>query len=474
MDLVETLYPAAVGIGVGYVLIWIRRRGDRGKRLADALGVTMIVAAALTLAIRGPRFTGWVLLATGVAMVVAAVLHRLGRRAARNGNVQNTLGAALTGLLIGCFATVVHASPGRTWTASDGCPQVPCPLRIRSLALTGSEGTEGIAVVFDSGKEGAWDASKVAPGTYSVRPTLVDKQGNERNGAAFRITVGESESLRRFLVADPGREPVVVESCNTEEGIRARIDATRRLVLVNGSGTSLRRSDETEAIDLRRAGDRSGEVFLSLPWPGADEWVAGEERSVELPRDYCDRICSTLGCDVDIDVYGFAQSGSPSECVDRRLAEVETNPALCAGAAVDGCASFDDADVERTYAAIRRAVVTASEKLRRGDRYPDSGGRLVPFERIATAVDPASKDAVGPILDGWGRSVLYFSDGLGVVLVSPGCDGELERDYTPLLPTSRERWGSATKEICLGEGDLASDVVSYDREVCRWPTGGRK
>ena len=79
MDLVETLYPAAVGIGVGYVLIWIRRRGDRGKRLADALGVTMIVAAALTLAIRGPRFTGWVLLATGVAMVVAAVLHRLTR-----------------------------------------------------------------------------------------------------------------------------------------------------------------------------------------------------------------------------------------------------------------------------------------------------------------------------------------------------------------------------------------------------------
>lgn len=474
MDLVKTLYPAAIGIGSGWTLAWIRRRGERGRRIADSLTVAMIAAAILVLAISGEPLTGWVLLATGVAMLVAAVLHRLGRRAARDEIVQSTLGAALIGMLLGCSATEVHASPGRTWTASDGCPQVPCPLRIRSLALTGSEGTEGMAVVFGSGNEGAWDASKVAPGTYSVRPTLVDKQGNERAGAAFRITVGDSESLRRFEVADPGREPVVVESCNTEEGIRARIDATRRLVLVNESGTSLRRSDETEAIDLRRAGDRSGEVVLSLPWPGADEWVAGDERSVELPSDYCDRICSTLGCEVDIVVYGFAQSGSPSACVDRRLAEVETNPALCAGVAVDGCTSFRDADVERTYAAIRRAVITAYEELRRGDRYPDSGGRLVPFERIATAVDPASKDAVGPILDGWGRSVLYFSDGFGVVLVSPGCDGELERDYTPLLPTSRERWGSAKKEICLGEGDLASDVVSYDREVCRWPTEGRE
>ena len=80
MGLLRSLYPAAVGFGIAYTLMWTRRRGDRGKRVADSLTVTLIVAAVLVLAITGPPYTGWVLLATAVAMVVAALLHRLGRR----------------------------------------------------------------------------------------------------------------------------------------------------------------------------------------------------------------------------------------------------------------------------------------------------------------------------------------------------------------------------------------------------------
>ena len=80
MDLLRSLYPAAVGFGIAYTLTWIRRRGDRGRRVADSLTVTLIVAAVLALAISGPPYTGSMLLATGVAMVVAAVLHRLFRR----------------------------------------------------------------------------------------------------------------------------------------------------------------------------------------------------------------------------------------------------------------------------------------------------------------------------------------------------------------------------------------------------------
>lgn len=79
MELLKSLYPAAVGFGVGYVLTWIRRRGDRGRRIADSLIVTMILAAVLVLAIWGKPFSGWVLFATGVAMIVAALLHRLDR-----------------------------------------------------------------------------------------------------------------------------------------------------------------------------------------------------------------------------------------------------------------------------------------------------------------------------------------------------------------------------------------------------------
>ena len=77
MDLVSLLYPAAIGIGVGWIVRSIGRRGELGKRIADSLTVTMIVAAVLALAIWGKPFTGWVLLATGVAMIVATVLHRL-------------------------------------------------------------------------------------------------------------------------------------------------------------------------------------------------------------------------------------------------------------------------------------------------------------------------------------------------------------------------------------------------------------
>jgi peptidoglycan/LPS O-acetylase OafA/YrhL len=77
MELLKSLYPAAVGIGIGYILTWIRRRGDRGRRVADSLTVTMIVAAVLALAIWGKPFSGWVLLATGVAMGVAAIVRLL-------------------------------------------------------------------------------------------------------------------------------------------------------------------------------------------------------------------------------------------------------------------------------------------------------------------------------------------------------------------------------------------------------------
>lgn len=79
MDLLKSLYPLVVAMGIVYVLGWIRRRGDRGRRIADSLTVTLIAAAVIVLAITGPPYTSWILLATGAAMIVAAVLHRLGR-----------------------------------------------------------------------------------------------------------------------------------------------------------------------------------------------------------------------------------------------------------------------------------------------------------------------------------------------------------------------------------------------------------
>jgi hypothetical protein len=66
-----------------------------------------------------------------------------------------------------------------------------------------------------------------------------------------------------------------------------------------------------------------------------------------------------------------------------------------------------------------------------------------------------------PLLDGWGHELLYWSDGLRVLVVSLGSDGELDFDLNDSHPPFPQCGGAFD--------DTSQDTVMIDQRLCQWP-----
>ncbi len=91
-------------------------------------------------------------------------------------------------------------------------------------------------------------------------------------------------------------------------------------------------------------------------------------------------------------------------------------------------------------------------------RYPGPGGRWVDVEVIASELSPTYIKTM-PLTDGWGHPFRYFKNDSGFLLVSPGADGSLERD-----------WSFVQNPIGV-VNDFDADIVYGNGDFVQWPEG---
>lgn len=102
-----------------------------------------------------------------------------------------------------------------------------------------------------------------------------------------------------------------------------------------------------------------------------------------------------------------------------------------------------------------------------GEQLPVTAGRLVSLDQILDQLASREASAVQVTLrDPWGRALLYWSDGESFMVLSPGPNGRLERDYEQVENLS----GDALEEGLCSEhdGDRVDDIVLIDGVFC-WP-----
>ena len=89
------------------------------------------------------------------------------------------------------------------------------------------------------------------------------------------------------------------------------------------------------------------------------------------------------------------------------------------------------------------------------------GLRYAELGRIAEQLSPNYMRKL-PTEDGWGHTVLFWSDGTNYVLVSPGKDGEFERDWS-----GADSGGGPTVAF-------AADIVFGNGNFLSWPEGNQE
>jgi len=142
-------------------------------------------------------------------------------------------------------------------------------------------------------------------------------------------------------------------------------------------------------------------------------------------------------------------------------------PGLSAGRLVRGAlaaialpnlfSAIDHGKQKRTMADVRSISIVCEQYLVDNATYPGPTEGWVPVETIAEQVEPVYIREL-PRDDGWGRPILFWSDGSSYRIVSNGLDGEMDQDWAQPFD-ARET------------SDLVHDIVFGDGKFLAWPEG---
>lgn len=113
---------------------------------------------------------------------------------------------------------------------------------------------------------------------------------------------------------------------------------------------------------------------------------------------------------------------------------------------------------KRTMADIRSIGTCVEEHAIDHNAYPASDG----WVEVASLADTLAPIYIRelPTVDGWGAPLMFWSDGESYRIVSPGKDGEFEREWLELAGG-----GGGTSSA------FASDIVFADGQFWQWPEG---
>lgn len=117
-----------------------------------------------------------------------------------------------------------------------------------------------------------------------------------------------------------------------------------------------------------------------------------------------------------------------------------------------------------TINAMNRIFVAAAAFAVDNNRFPGDTSDFVPVAELASDLVPVFAAEV-PDQDGWGKPLLYFSNGASFVLASFGADAEPDRTYYPDLAC-----GLPWYDAGPGPGD-AADIVQANGQFAHWPKG---
>jgi hypothetical protein len=117
--------------------------------------------------------------------------------------------------------------------------------------------------------------------------------------------------------------------------------------------------------------------------------------------------------------------------------------------------AIDRGKQKRSVADIRFVGLVCEAYSVDNDRYPGPTDGLVPLAAIAASVSPVYIRML-PEQDGWGHTLLYWSDGAHYRIVSPGKDGNTERDWSGQFEAGPTR-------------TFDSDIVYGDGKFLAWP-----
>lgn len=120
--------------------------------------------------------------------------------------------------------------------------------------------------------------------------------------------------------------------------------------------------------------------------------------------------------------------------------------------------AIDRGKQKRTMADIRSSATAVEAYAVDNATYPGPTEDWVSADWLSDSLAPVYIRML-PVEDGWGRPILYWSNGESYLLVSPGRDGELERDWA--AEPAEERTTST----------FAADIVFGDGAFVQWPEG---
>jgi len=120
--------------------------------------------------------------------------------------------------------------------------------------------------------------------------------------------------------------------------------------------------------------------------------------------------------------------------------------------------AIDRGKQKRSMADIRTAATCIEEYSIDNNVYPGPTDGWVPLEQFSDLLSPTYIREL-PSVDGWGHTLLVWSDGENYRIVSPGKDGELERDWS----------GDST--IGGPTSHFTSDIVFENGSFRAWPKG---
>ena len=118
--------------------------------------------------------------------------------------------------------------------------------------------------------------------------------------------------------------------------------------------------------------------------------------------------------------------------------------------------AIDRGKQKRTMADIRTIGTCMESFSIDNNRYPATDGWQA-AEALIENLQPVYVRTL-PLIDGWGHDIQVLSDGQSYVLVSPGKDGQMDRDWT--------KPGEAG-----GTTRLNADIVFSDGQFVSWPEG---
>lgn len=119
--------------------------------------------------------------------------------------------------------------------------------------------------------------------------------------------------------------------------------------------------------------------------------------------------------------------------------------------------AVDRGKQKRTMADIRSAGTAFESYAIDNNRYPGPTDGWVRAEEVRSFVEPVYIRTL-PELDGWGHPLLFLSDGESYVIVSPGKDGIVDRDWSDGID-----FGASTS--------FNADIVMANGQFIAWPEG---